>query len=639
MRFAHSLARVPRLQNFAFTPDGRHVTRLTDRDDGAFMVEACYFADESDTHDGVQAYAPGERVYGSDPSLSIDTQLSFLSPDRIRITCCQEGCLRIIEARRNGTENTDGTWTAEPIAECEAAMLLPRLEGADWDLVISCTDGVSTIWRIEDNQPRLRPLARVPGILTGGAWLEPARRLAASITEPGGATSGYVVDLVTQTYHRWLHISDDSNDYIALCDPYRGLLGITSDCWGYRRAGVANLRNGHKVRFFAELPGEDRSANLCGFSGPRMILRRQHGVVTELWFADPADLSISGPLGLPDGFMSLPVVQAGNRIRFVFSTPTVPTACASYLPAKEPSKGTFRFEEAPDLGELTSSDLITPRVVWIRGPRGAIETLVYEPPESRRRDLLVVALHGGPVQQWFATFTPELQLFAGLGAVVVAPNYHGSSGYGNEFVSLLEGAAGSVDVDDIIAVIIAMRAASGLERAAIVLYGHSYGAFLALLVAATYPQLCDGVVAVAPFTSLSSMRAVGTPWVQRLIDLLWTPTRDEQTDLLNRCGDLRAKLLIAHGSRDEVIPIQQSKALCDRLRAHGYRDGQNLWFLSFPEEGHRVEGRVAVLRLYDQIESFLCEVTSAPRVSATAASDRHQTRSRVGQAGGRPLAR
>src|SRR5262249_21518194 len=154
------------------------------------------------------------------------------------------------------------------------------------------------------------------------------------------------------------------------------------------------------------------------------------------------------------------------------------------------------LDEPPGRSGLTEGDLVTPRVVDFRGPRGEIEALVYEPPAARRRDVVVVALHGGPVEQWSAIFTSELQLFAGLGATVIAPNYHGSVGYGNEFVRALQGGAGLVDVDDVIAVVTAVR--GGARHQETVLYGHSYGGFLALLVAAAYPWLCEAVIAVAP---------------------------------------------------------------------------------------------------------------------------------------------
>jgi dipeptidyl aminopeptidase/acylaminoacyl peptidase len=277
--------------------------------------------------------------------------------------------------------------------------------------------------------------------------------------------------------------------------------------------------------------------------------------------------------------------------------------CASYLPDHHQ----FQLDEPPSRGRLTAGDLVTPRVVDFRGPRGEIETLVYEPPASRRRDVVVVALHGGPVDQWSAVFTPELQLFAGLGATVVAPNYHGSVGYGHDFVRALEGGAGVVDVEDVVAVVTAVRGSPRYQ--ATVLYGHSYGGFLGLLVAATHPWLCEAVVAVAPFISLSSMQAVGKPSVRRLVHLLGGAARvSEEADVLKQCGGLRAKLLIAHGDHDDVIPIEQSYALCDQLRAYGYQDGRNLWFLPL-QAGHAITHRAAVLQLYQHIELFLSEVS------------------------------
>ncbi|MGH8883935.1 MAG: alpha/beta hydrolase family protein [Egibacteraceae bacterium] len=598
MSFVEALASVPRLHGFAFTPDGRHAARLIDRD-GALAVEV------ADLERGLDS----ERVYGPDPLLSPNTHLTFPSQDHIRTCSLLDGRLRIVEIRRTGDVPP---WTAELIAElsdeeADAVRLLPRLEGADWDLVISCDDGTSTIWRIEHHQPRLRPLAQLSGLLAGGSWLDPGRRLAIDLSEPDGKASGYVVNLAEQTYHRSFHISDHSNDRIVLCDPRRGLLGVTSDCFGHRRAGVAHLDNGRTVRFFPDLEGEDRAVELCDPSGRELILRRQRGLVTELWLADTNDLSVSGPLRLPSGVVSQPVVRAGDRIRFLFGNPTIPAVSASYLPAQE----MFSLDETPDLGDLPGSDLLTPRIVSFHGPRGAVEALRYEPPACRQRDLVVVAVHGGPVEQWSATFTPELQLLAGLGTVVVAPNYHGSTGYGQEFVRSLEGAAGSVDIDDVVAVTTALRVEGGSRR--VVLYGQSYGAFLALLVAARHPELCDGVIAVSPFASLSSLRAVGAPPVQRLVDLLRDPTHDEEaTDLLHRCGDLRAKLLIVHGSRDSLIPSDQSLMLCDRLRAYGYQDGEDLWFLQLPDEDHMITSRVAVLQLYHQIESFLFQIAAPP---------------------------
>ena len=93
--------------------------------------------------------------------------------------------------------------------------------------------------------------------------------------------------------------------------------------------------------------------------------------------------------------------------------------------------------------------------------------------------------------------------------------------------------------------------------------------------------------------------------MRRIADLLRDP-HDDRRDLLRRCGDMRAKVLVVHGSHDVVVPILESHALCRALRANGYRDGRDLWFLPLPD-GHVITARPAVMRLYDQIESFLSQ--------------------------------
>jgi pimeloyl-ACP methyl ester carboxylesterase len=584
----HRLAQVPELGGYAFSPDGRHLARLARR--GGDLT--------------VEALAPGaavgpERVHADDPLLSFGTELWVPSADHIWIRSGWPGCFQLLDARRSGAG-----WRTVPIAEsgADGLRLLTCLEGSGCDLAVSTRDGESTIWRIEADPPGLRPLITLAGVISTGFWLEPGRSLAVNVSEPGHSSSGFLVDIATRSHQRRFHISDHSADVLVGCDPASRTLWVSTDYPGYRRVGVADLGGTGKVRFVAAPPGEEPSLDVVGRHGSHLVLSRRRGVRTELWLADPSDLGLSGPLGLPDGVVASLVAGAGDRLRFAFSGPTVPMACAAHVVLQD----AFRLEESPELGDLDPADLVMPRVLGVEGPHGAVETLVYEPPPDRRSNMIVVALHGGPVAQWSAKFTPELQLFAGLGATVAAPNYHGSTGYGEEFIRALEKAGGSVDLDDVVAVIGAMRAGPGREGATVVLYGQSYGAYLALLLAATHPHLCDAVIAVAPFTSLASVASASHPGVRRIADLLRNPGRgDGELDLLRRCHTLSARLLIAHGSEDRTVPIAESHALCEQLRACGYRDGRNLSFLPLPGVGHAVVSPPAASRLYDRIESFL----------------------------------
>lgn len=628
MSLAERLARVPWSGGLAFTPDGRGHARLTDRS-GALTVEV--------------ADATGwRRVYGPAPELSADTQLSFDSTGRLRICGWHDGRWLLVEACRNGSGAPERTWAARTVAEVEADLLrlLPP-SGAAPSLAVSATEEASTLWRLEPGGPP-RAVAELPGRVDGGAWLDPPRppalpertlghggrtvrrspagdsgrrtvrkaTLAVNLRAPGGKASGYLVDLWARTYHRVFHLHDDSDDRIAWCDARRGLLAVTSDRFGHRCAGVATLTHQGKVRFVPEPPGEDRPVDVCGHTADgRLVLRRQHGIRSELRLLDPERLRLSAPLALPQGVAGDPAVGTGNRLSFPFTSPTTPLVRAGYLLDQDRCV----LEEPPDLAGLTAADLTAAQAATFPGPGGPIEALVLAPSPPRRRGLLAVALHGGPVGQWSAAFTPELQLLAGTGAVVVAPNQRGSFGYGQAFLQALQGRAGAADLEDVTAVLTAAQAAHRPART--VLYGHSYGAYLALLVAATHPELCDGVVAVAPFTSLPALRADGGPRVRRLVDLLHDPAAGD-ADLLRRAQDLRARVLLVHGAGDDVIPAAHSRTLAERLRACGYQDGRDLHLLLLPGEGHEITGRAAVLDLYRHIERFMAGTVAAPAVGA-----------------------
>ena len=89
----------------------------------------------------------------------------------------------------------------------------------------------------------------------------------------------------------------------------------------------------------------------------------------------------------------------------------------------------------------------------------------------------------------------------------------------------------------------------------IVYYGRSLGAAVAVELALRHPP--DGIVLYSPFTSLADMGAA-----------LYTfsPVRllaGNRLDSLARIGQYQGPLLVIHGEADEIIPIEQGRALYD----------------------------------------------------------------------------
>jgi dipeptidyl aminopeptidase/acylaminoacyl peptidase len=246
--------------------------------------------------------------------------------------------------------------------------------------------------------------------------------------------------------------------------------------------------------------------------------------------------------------------------------------------------------------------LVTARVAAFPGPETPLPALVY-PAAAAGSDLVVVALHGGPIARWSAEYTAEFQLFARLGLPVVALNYPGSTGSGQDHMRSLFGRAGTIDVEAVAAVVDALQG----EGRRVLLYGESYGAFLALATAAVRP--CAGVIAFAPFASFARLRESGSPEITELLDLL-----DEGNplgfgrNLLTTQRTIRCNVLIAHGTADRTIPVAESRELARLLRGRDGAGEDKVRLVELHGQGHRLFGRDVLEHWFREVADFTANV-------------------------------
>ncbi|HEY3240786.1 MAG TPA: alpha/beta fold hydrolase, partial [Acidimicrobiia bacterium] len=302
---------------------------------------------------------------------------------------------------------------------------------------------------------------------------------------------------------------------------------------------------------------------------------------------------ISDPLPVPDGEVGRVVATDGTTVRFAFSAPDLPWRPARlHLPS-----GRFHLDLEPGAdGDSHATSHHPGRPVTFPGPTGPMPALVLD---SRRMagGLVVVALHGGPIARWGSEFQAELQLFAGLGARVIALDYPGSTGWGRPYMNNLLGTAGSLDVEAVASVI------DGLDPSRVVLYGESYGAFLALAVACVRPVA--GVVAFAPFKSFSSLKAHGSPEVRETLELLDGGNSDKPgRNLLKGCRTIRSKVLVAHGTADLTIPVGESRALVRALRERRDAGDEEVRLVELAGQGHDLVGLHVLEHWYRELAGF-----------------------------------
>jgi dipeptidyl aminopeptidase/acylaminoacyl peptidase len=230
-------------------------------------------------------------------------------------------------------------------------------------------------------------------------------------------------------------------------------------------------------------------------------------------------------------------------------------------------------------------------LIELPGPAGPIEAIAYGGPGWQSCPHLVVALHGGPLSSWRFDFDPLFQCLAQAGAAVVAPNYRGSTGYGDEHLRAVVDNWGGPDLEDVLHLGRSLRNERGRRQLPMpVVLGASYGAFLALLAASGEPQLWSACVALAPFVSGPSLHGCADIAVRDRIEQLGGLKRVSDTlgprDVLQACTSLSAPLLLIHGKKDDTIPVEQSRLLRRRLAELGRTEGTDFEYLE-TNGGHK----------------------------------------------------
>jgi uncharacterized protein len=91
--------------------------------------------------------------------------------------------------------------------------------------------------------------------------------------------------------------------------------------------------------------------------------------------------------------------------------------------------------------------------------------------------------------------------------------------------------------------------------------GHSLGGAIAAEVARRHPDV-SGVVLEATFTSVKDMIA-STSWSFLPVDLILT----QRFDTLSKIGEIRAPILITHGTQDRIVPFEMGEKLFEAAKS------------------------------------------------------------------------
>ena len=249
---------------------------------------------------------------------------------------------------------------------------------------------------------------------------------------------------------------------------------------------------------------------------------------------------------------------------------------------------------------------------YVTKPHGFVEGRKYP---------VAFIIHGGPHgsfgNAWSYRWNP--QVWAGMGYAVVAVDFHGSSGYGEQFGRSIIGHWGDRPLEDLQkgwAAALARYPYLDGDRACAL--GGSYGGYMVAWIAGQWNQPWKCLVNHAGVFDVRSM--AWTMDYTSFIDVQFGSVRDirewERFNPAAFADRWKAPMLVIHGGRDFRVPTEQGIAAHNAAR----RAGVPTQLLVFPDENHWVLKPQNSVQWYRVVEDWLDRWTGEKTQAAAAAT-------------------
>jgi len=375
-----------------------------------------------------------------------------------------------------------------------------------------------------------------------------------------------------------------------------------------------------------------------GFYGDRVRLTlhdRRAGTNTVV--ADDWDRSVSGLTWAPDGSRAYVVIDdAGTSRLYALDVATGQrqglTRQRSYGSISLSKDGQTlvalreSFVEPPTLvkvdprgGEATKlstfNDALLARIdfgsyesVTYKGAGGAdIQMWVNYPPgfDPKRRWPVYMLIHGGPhngVQDNFM-WRWQAQLFSGWGYVTAWPNFHGSSGFGQQFTDSINPNWADQPYEDVIKAADWLMEKPWVDKTRMAAGGASYGGYLvSVILGREHPF--KTLICHAGVTNLYTEYAADVGAGKRRHGEFW-----EQAEMFHKtspqfaAANFKTPTLVIHGGRDYRVPDNNGIELFNILQNKGVKSR----FIHYPDENHWILKPQNSIHWYAQSREWLKE--------------------------------
>jgi poly(3-hydroxybutyrate) depolymerase len=462
--------------------------------------------------------------------------------------------------------------------------------------------------------PAVPEARRLVAELPGPGWFDPKvswddRRIAITRLASVAESEVWIVELDTGARRRLLPAGDGAEEkalHVAVGwrRDDRALVVLDNAGSEFLGVGVASLADGRRTRFAPDADA-DVDWDAVETDGRRVAVAvnaEGRGELRQFDLATGAELPRPAA-GDGAGRVAAGGDGAGSVVRLRLH-PTLPLLALGSTGATGPSRiavlpldGATAAAPAAWTRPLAAAG-IDPAVFreqqvvrWTSFDGRSISGLLSRPPArfAGKRPVLV-DIHGGPESQARVGFLNRQNfLVEELGIAVIWPNVRGSGGFGKTFLALDNGLRREDAVKDIGALFDWIAAQPDLDATRIAVSGGSYGGYMALAVATTYPTRIAGAIDVVGISDFTSFLRNTESYRRDLRRAEYGDERDpamraffDRISPLRNAGRIARPLFVVHGRNDPRVPVSEAEQIVERARAAG----ATVWYLRADNEGH-----------------------------------------------------
>ena len=229
----------------------------------------------------------------------------------------------------------------------------------------------------------------------------------------------------------------------------------------------------------------------------------------------------------------------------------------------------------------------------------------YPPDFDRSRQWpLYLMLHGGPHNGIVDSFSMRwnAQVLAGWGYVTAWHNFHGSSGFGQNFADSINPHVGDLPYRDTILAAEYFGGMEWIDEQRMAAGGGSFGGYLAAVLLGREHPFKTLIAHATVYNDLTQYaadygahkRRFGEHWENPQFDA-WSPHRN--------AGNFNTPTLVIHGEQDHRVPVNHGLELFNTLQNRGIRSR----LVYFPDENHWVLKPGNSIFWYEQKQNWLDE--------------------------------